>query len=65
MIIRAEGNLFDYEHQAYAHGVSNLGRMGKGIAATFKELYPEMFQEYRNLCHKKLLEPGQIFFYES
>lgn len=44
MLILAEGSIFDHYHQAYAHGVSNKGTFGKGIATEFKallELYPK------------------------
>ena len=65
MIIRNEGNLFDNFHQAYAHGVSNLGIMGRGIALEFKERYPEMFEEYRVRCNNGILKPGECFFYHG
>jgi O-acetyl-ADP-ribose deacetylase (regulator of RNase III) len=65
MIIHNEGDLFEHVHQAYAHGVSNLGIMGKGIAIKFKEIYPNMFKTYKSLCHKEILKPGDCLFYQS
>ena len=65
MIIRNQGDLFEYSHQAYAHGVNNLGWMGNGIAVRFKKDYPEMFKNYKTLCHKNELKPGDCLFYES
>jgi O-acetyl-ADP-ribose deacetylase (regulator of RNase III) len=36
--------------QAFAHGCNCQGSMGAGIAKTFKEQYPVMFDEYRRRC---------------
>ena len=46
------GDLFDNAHQAqaFAHGCNCQGSMGAGIAKTFRERYPEMFDEYRRRC---------------
>ena len=65
MIIQNDGDLFEHEHQAYAHGVSNLGIMNRGIATKFKKVYPQMFKDYKQLCQKKTLNPGDCFFYNS
>jgi len=65
MLIERVGNIFDFEHQAYAQGVTNLGIMGKGIAATFKSQYYPMFSEYKSLCEKGLLSPGDVHLYEG
>jgi O-acetyl-ADP-ribose deacetylase (regulator of RNase III) len=65
MILEKQGNLFLFKHEAYAHGVSNLGRMHAGIAVDFRKKYPTMFKEYQTLCSKKELHPGNIFFYRE
>ena len=65
MLIQSEGSLFDYEHEAYAHGVSTRGIMNAGIAVDFKSRYPEMFEIYRSRCQKHELNPGDCFYYES
>ena len=46
------GDLFDndYEAVALAHGCNCQGSMGAGIAKTFRERYPEMYEEYRERC---------------
>ena len=46
------GDLFDNAHhaQAFAQGCNCQGSMGAGIAKTFRERYPEMFDEYRRRC---------------
>lgn len=65
MIILREGNIFGYEHQALAQGLSSRGRMDKGIAVRFRHRYPEMYAQYAEKCRKNLLKPGDIFFYHS
>lgn len=47
----------------YAHGCNCAGAMGKGIALQFKEKYPEMYLEYKNLCKHKQFSLGDIFIY--
>lgn len=31
--------------------------MGKGIALTFKQIYPDRYKSYRFFCENKMLEP--------
>lgn len=65
MIFERKGDLFQNQHQAYAHGVSITGRMGAGIARIFRQQYPEMFEEYRMKCKSGELLAGDCFFYRS
>jgi O-acetyl-ADP-ribose deacetylase (regulator of RNase III) len=53
------GDLFDNAHhaQAFAQGCNCQGSMGAGIAKTFRERYPKMFDEYRRRCKA---EPRQF-----
>src|SRR5271163_1062389 len=46
------GDLFANAHsvQAFAHGCNCQGSMGAGIARGFRELYPEMYEQYRSRC---------------
>lgn len=47
-----EGDLFDPSHNfsGLAQGVNCQGVMGAGIAPTFKQLWPHMFLEYKEIC---------------
>jgi len=65
LILTRQGDIFDYEHEALAHGVNSLGMMNAGIAVDFKKSYPDMFREYQKRCNSGELRPGDIFFYES
>lgn len=61
-----KGDLFDPAHNfnALAQGVNCQGVMGAGIAVPFKNHYPEMYEEYTQLCaqHKTTL-PGLVHRY--
>ena len=59
-----KGNLFGTDSQVICQGCNTLGKMGKGIALLFKERYPEMYQEYRNLCFTNRFIPGDLFVYK-
>jgi O-acetyl-ADP-ribose deacetylase (regulator of RNase III) len=52
--------------QALAHGCNCRGSMGAGIAAGFRERYPEMYEEYRRRCKATPREfnPGDVFLYK-
>lgn len=39
--------------------------MGKGIALSFKERYPEMFRGYKAICDQNLLEPGKLWLWQG
>ena len=65
MLLERKGNLFDFKHEAYAHGVNTLGIMNAGIAVEFKTRYSKMFSEYQQLCEKKQLQLGDVFMYTS
>ena len=45
--------------------VNTVGVMGKGIALVFKQLYPEMYKEYRRLCEEQLLSVGKLYIYRT
>lgn len=47
----------------YAHGCNCAGAMGKGIALQFKDKFPEMYLEYKNLCKENKFNPGDVFDY--
>lgn len=61
-----QGNLFDPTHNfdAYAQGVNCQGMMGAGIAVAFREKWPEMYEEYKELCGKyRHILPGLLHIY--
>ena len=58
-------NLFDSPAQTLVNTVNTVGVMGKGIAAVFKKLYPEMYKRYRRLCQEGKLDVGMLYIYRT
>jgi len=58
-------SLFESPAQALVNTVNTVGVMGKGIAAVFKQLYPEMYKEYRRLCEAQKLKTGMLYIYRT
>jgi len=56
-----------YGAQALAHGCNCRGAMGAGIAKSFREYYPNMYEEYRRRCKTKPREfnLGDSFFWKA
>lgn len=52
MIENVNGNIFNGSENIIAHQTNCLGVMGGGIALQVKNLYPEVYEKYRNLCLK-------------
>lgn len=44
------GDLLESECQTLVNTVNTVGVMGKGIAATFKSRFPDMYADYRRRC---------------
>ena len=65
MITYVKGNLFESPAQVLVNTVNTVGVMGKGVALEFKRLFPEMFQEYQELCEQKLLDIGTLHLYRT
>lgn len=59
------GNMFDRGYDYRVNTVNCVGVMGKGIALEFKKRYPDMFQEYRNLCKQGKIWPGILHIYKD
>jgi O-acetyl-ADP-ribose deacetylase (regulator of RNase III) len=55
------GDLFLSCAQTLAHGCNCRGKMGAGIALEFKRRYPEMFKQYKGMCHRGEFVPGGYF----
>lgn len=59
------GDLFESPAQTLVNTVNTVGVMGKGIALRFKEIYPDMFDEYRRLCETKELTIGRLHVWRT
>lgn len=65
MITYIKGSLFESPAKVLVNTVNTVGVMGKGIAKTFKEIYPEMFSQYQRLCEKKQFQVGHLWLYKT
>ncbi|MBI5023840.1 MAG: macro domain-containing protein [Candidatus Omnitrophica bacterium] len=59
------GNIFESGAQTIVNTVNCVGVMGKGIAAEFKERYPEMFKDYVARCERREVNPGVPYFFKE
>ena len=65
MITYVKGDLFESPAKVLVNTVNTVGVMGKGIAKTFKEVYPEMFREYQGYCRDGSLTVGKLWLYKT
>ena len=63
MITYIEGDIFCSPAQVIVNAVNTVGVMGKGLALSFKNRYPEMFVAYRQACEKRQLKTGKLMLY--
>ena len=45
--------------------VNTVGVMGKGIAKSFKAIYPEMFDQYQQICESGSFDIGNLWLYKT
>lgn len=60
-LIRRTGNIFSTTASAVGHGCNTAGLMGAGIAKTFREMFPGMYEEYKVMCLRERLIGGGVF----
>ena len=65
MITYVVCDLFTSPAQTLVNTVNTVGVMGKGIAKDFKNIYPEMFVRYQELCEKGQFNIGQLWPYSA
>ncbi len=59
------GDIFDSEAQVIVNTVNCKGIMGKGLALTFKQKYPDMFNIYKQDCKTGRLHIGRPTLYQK
>lgn len=59
MFAVVKGDLFDSPDLAIGHGVNVKGVMGSGIALPMRQRFPNMHNEYVELCRAENHRPGQ------
>lgn len=59
------GDLFESRAQTLVNTVNCVGVMGKGVAALFKQRYPQMFKDYAARCDRKEVRLGEPYLYRD
>ncbi|HEX2618839.1 MAG TPA: macro domain-containing protein, partial [Phototrophicaceae bacterium] len=65
MITYVNGDLLQSPAKVLVNPTNTVGVMGRGLAADFKRIYPEMFDQYRTLCETRRLAVGQLHLYRT
>lgn len=65
MLTLIDGNLFTSPAKVLVNTVNTVGVMGKGVAKTFKDIYPEMFSEYQHLCETGQFQIGSLWLFKT
>lgn len=56
-------DMFETGADLLVNPVNTQGVMGKGVAYQFKLKFPQMFQAYKEACHKGHIKTGRVWFY--
>lgn len=59
-----KGDIFESKAHVIVNTVNCQGVMGKGLALTFKQKYPDMFNVYQQECRTKTLRIGRPTLYQ-
>jgi len=65
MLVYIKDSLLTSPAKVLVNPVNTIGIMGKGLAKEFKQLYPEMFKQYRKLCEAGQFSIGQLWLYKT
>lgn len=65
VLLYVRQNIFESPAQVIVNAVNTVGVMGKGIAKQYKQLYPEMYKQYRYFCEQDMLEIGKLWLYQD
>ena len=65
MLSYVKGNIFESPAHVLVNTVNIVGVMGKGIAKTYKEIYPDMFKRYQQLCEQKKIDIGKLWLFKT
>lgn len=65
MIDYKSGDLLKEAADALVNTVNCVGFMGRGIAAQFKQAWPDNFKVYAAACRREEVQPGRMFVFET
>ena len=61
MITYVACDLFLSPARVLVNTVNTVGVMGKGIAKSFRQVYPDMFERYQQLCERDAFDIGELW----
>ncbi len=59
-VVYQTGDLFTTEMPAIGHGVNTKGLMGAGIAVLIRKNFPDVYEQYKEICNKNELAAGDL-----
>jgi O-acetyl-ADP-ribose deacetylase (regulator of RNase III) len=65
MLVYVRTSLFESPAQTLVNTVNTVGVMGKGVALEFKNRYPKMYENYRELCDNGVLTVGKLHLWRG
>lgn len=65
MITYVVGEILHSPAQVLVNPVNTVGSMGRGLPRQFKTLYPDMYQQYRQMCRSGRFDIGQLWLYKT
>ncbi|MBZ6378443.1 hypothetical protein B5C34_12850 [Pacificimonas flava] len=65
MIVYHRTSILDSNAQTVVNTVNTVGVMGKGLAKSYKNLYPTMFDQYKLFCDDGLIDIGKLWLWKG
>jgi len=65
MITYVKGTIFASPAQVLVNTVNTEGVMGKGLALRYRQIYPEMFSRYQELCERNQITIGKLWLFKT
>lgn len=65
MITYVHGDIFYSPARVLVNPVNTVGAMGSGTAYDFKRFFPDMYEQYRDLCQRDEFSVGQLMLYRT
>ncbi|MBI5325556.1 MAG: macro domain-containing protein, partial [Ignavibacteriae bacterium] len=65
MITLTKGDIVKAHTEAIVNSVNTVGVMGKGVALSFKNAFPENFIKYKKVCDNGDLDIGKLLITET
>ncbi len=62
--VKRKGDLLSSRFQTLVNTVNCVGVMGKGVALSFKQAYPKMFEDYKTRCDRKEVRLAVPYLYK-